>query len=157
MRPEEAKVGRKHAQTVRWSEASLKYTPVRTNKEMHAAAADGVCRWKIASRDYRNARTKQERDAAAAAIRQIIIDEDSGKIPFVDITDSLPAYVPLPSAPGDVVATVIPKASSMPEKIEDPAAFGRLRKAVKTKSAVRKRHLPPRRHRTKTKAARDDE
>jgi hypothetical protein len=103
MRPREAKVVIK----VRWSAASLNYKIARTDEEMHAAAADGVRRWKIASWDLKNARTKEEQNAAEAAIRQIILDENSGKIPFVGIESTLPPLVPLPRDPGDVVATMI--------------------------------------------------
>ena len=42
-------------------------------------------------------------------LKQYFADEDSGKIPFEPI-DS-PPYVPLPKAPGDVVAVIVPRSA----------------------------------------------
>lgn len=45
--------------------------------------------------------------AAERAFRQLVLGENSGKVP-VEFPD-LPLYVPLPTAPGDVVAVIVPR------------------------------------------------
>jgi hypothetical protein len=47
-----------------------------------------------------------ERDARDKLFQQMGEDEASGKIPFEGF--DAPPYVPLPKAPGDVAATMIP-------------------------------------------------
>jgi hypothetical protein len=42
------------------------------------------------------------------ALRQLFADEDSGTIPFEDITSSLPLLPPVPAAEDDVIAVIIP-------------------------------------------------
>ena len=87
-----------------WTEASRNYLPIRTEAQLNAAAKAGVRRWRAATRKERNARTEEEKNAAIALIRQIILDEDSGKIPFVPTND--PPLPPIPTEEGDVVAVI---------------------------------------------------
>ena len=91
----------------KWTDESRNYLPIRTEAQLKAAAADGDRRWKIARRDWKNARTQDEEDAATALIRQIVADEDSGKIPLLDSEDSFPPLPDLPTHPDDVIAVIV--------------------------------------------------
>lgn len=87
-----------------WTEESRNYLPIRTEAQLNAAARAGVRRWRAATRTEKNARNEEEKNAAIALIRQIILDEDSGKIPFVPVDD--PPLPPIPTEEGDVVAII---------------------------------------------------
>lgn len=53
--------------------------------------------------------TQAEMDETDRQYRHLLADEGSGKVPFVGIESTLPPLIPLPSDPGDVVATFIKK------------------------------------------------
>lgn len=90
-----------------WTDVSRKYLPIRSEAQLRAAAAEGVRRWQIVHKAMNTAHNQEERETADALFRQIIRDEDSGLIPFVPV--ELPLSVPLPAAPGDVVAMFVPR------------------------------------------------
>jgi hypothetical protein len=49
-----------------------------------------------------------EYDKLREELRQLVKDEESGKIPYIGIEDSLPPLPPLPTHPDDVIATMVP-------------------------------------------------
>jgi hypothetical protein len=63
--------------------------------------------------------TREEFEAYEAKCVQTFRDEERGKIPYEDISHTFPAYVPLPVAPDEVVAVLIPNA---PTKKRRPSA-----------------------------------
>jgi hypothetical protein len=63
--------------------------------------------------------TREEFEAYEAKCVQPFRDEESGKIPYEDISHTFPPYVPLPTEDGQVVAMLVPNA---PTKKRRPSA-----------------------------------
>ena len=56
--------------------------------------------------------TPEEFEAYEAKCVQIFRDEESGKVPFEDISHTFPEYVALPKASDEVVALMVPNAAT---------------------------------------------